>query len=303
MAALEPVVEGGPAQKLRFDQVRRALPGRDAREHWLVLIPLGFLGLLFLYPLGDMIASTLTGATPWSTYEEALGDEFFRRAVVRTLLMSFMATAVCLVLGYAIAYEVTRRTTKLRMTVLGIVVVTFWISILIRAYSWLTILQPSGALADIVGVVGISGERLDLQGSMTAVTIGMVHYLLPYMVLVLIPPLRAADPALLRAAHSLGASRIRTFWRITVPLTAGGIVAGCILTFILAIGFYVMPAILGGPANPFVANVIGEQVGRFQAFPVAGAMSVLLTVLVLCLYAMLIRLGDPTKVLDGGARR
>ncbi len=300
---MEPTAQETLSEGSRLGALRRVLPVGDAHERWLVLIPLGFLGLLFLYPLGDMVASTFSGERPWSTYAEALGNEFFLHSVIRTLIMSFTSTVVCLVLGYAIAYEVTRRPTKLRMTILGIVIVTFWISLLIRAYATLTILQPNGVFADFIGLFGIPGERLDLQGTTVAVTIGMVYYLLPYMVMVLIPPLRAADPALLRAAHSLGATRARTFWRVTVPLTAGGIVAGSILGFIFSIGSYVMPALLGGPAHPFVANIIGGEVGRFQAFPLAGAMSVLLTVVVLCLYTMLVRVADPTKIMAGGEQQ
>ncbi|MEA2324143.1 MAG: hypothetical protein QOD81_3993 [Solirubrobacteraceae bacterium] len=274
---------------------------RASPEQWLTLLPIAFLALFFLYPFGDMVWASVSRDGLFAAYAEALDDPFFVRAVVRTLVVSLVCTVACLVLGYAIAYELTRRRTPIRTVILGVVLLTFWISILIRAYSWLAILQPGGVLSDVAGLVGISAESWRLQGTTTAVAIGMVHFLLPYMVLVLIPPLRAVDPALLRAAHSLGASRLRTFWRVTLPLTKGGIVAGCILTFILSIGFYVMPSILGGPANPFVANVIGEQVGTFQAFPVAGAMSVLLTVVVLCLYATLVRVSDPTKILgDSG---
>lgn len=290
---------GGAAQA----RGQRALWRRIPADRWLVLLPLAFLGLFFLYPFAAMVRTTFGGDSFFGAYSAALSDPSFLPAVTRTLIVSFVSTFICLVLGYAIAYEVTRRSTRVRIAILAIVLVTFWISILIRAYSWVAILQPDGVLSKAFGFFGVSTEGWQLQGSTIAVTIGMVHFLLPYMVLVLIPPLRALDPALTRAAQSLGASRIRAFWRVTVPMTVGGVVAGCILTFILAIGFYVMPAILGGPANPFIANVVGEQVGRFQAFPVAGAMSVMLTVVVLCLYAAMLRIADPTKVLGGAGSR
>lgn len=268
-------------------------------ERLLILLPVIFLAILFLYPLGHVVVSSFGGDDPLAAYRDVLGDELFRRGALRTLQVSALCTVICLAIGYPLAYEITRPPTRARTVLLVIVVVTFWISVLIRAYSWVVILEPDGIFNSLFTSLGLINDPVTFQGSIWGVTIGMTHYLLPYMVLVLIPSLRAVDPPLVAAAQSLGANRIKTVVRVVLPLTAGGIAAGCLLTFILSVGFFIMPAILGGPALPFVANIIGEQVGLFQEFEVAAAMGVLLTSVIVVLYLVMLRFVDPTEVLGG----
>jgi ABC-type spermidine/putrescine transport system permease subunit I len=278
---------------------------RDARfspERLLLALPLLFVAVLFLYPLANSVGSSLGGPEPFAYYRDAFGNEVFVRAALRTLLVSALCTAISLLLAYPLAYEITRPRNRIRTLILAIVVITFWISVLIRAYSWVAILEPGGVLNDTLRSLGVITEPLEFQGNIWGVTIGMTHFLLPYMVLVLIPSLRSVQPELVAAARSLGANRRRAFMRVTLPMTAGGIAAGCLLTFILSVGFFVMPAILAGPAVPFVANIIGQQVGKFQEFEVAAAMGVSLTVVIVGLYLILLRFVDPTKMLGGGDR-
>lgn len=277
-------------------------PSRWRIDHLLVLVPLLFLTTLFLYPLANALISSFGGETPFSYYSEIFSDGTFQRAAVRTLWVSLLATLITLMIAYPLAYEITRPRNSFRVFLLVLVLVTFWVSVLIRAYAWVAILRPGGVLLGWLDDLGLDVASLELTGSPFGVTVGTVHFLLPYMVLVLIPSLTNVRSDYLAAARSLGASRTRAFLRVTLPLSKAGIFAGVLLTFILAVGFLVMPAILGGPTIPFVANLIGQQVGLFQNFEVAAAMGVLLTLLVVLLYLMLLRFVDPTRVLGGGHR-
>lgn len=268
-------------------------------EHALLALPLAFLAILFLYPLAYTVASSFGGADPMAYYREVFADEFFRRAILRTLWISALATLLALALAYPVAYEITRVRTRVRVAIFVAVLLTFWISVLIRAYSWVAILAPDGIVNDLATGVGLASQPIEFQGRPWGLTIGLTHFLLPYMVLVLIPSLRAVDVDLIAAARSLGATRRQTLTRVVLPMTAPGAAAACLLTFILAIGSFVLPVILGGPAVPFVANLVGSEVGRLQNFEVAAAMGVTLTVIVIAIYMLLLRLVDPTEIFGG----
>lgn len=290
-----------PKNNARPGMKQRALAGLKP-ERALIVIPAAFVLLFFLYPMANSVVSSFSGPDPFGNYRAIFGDEVFLRAAQRTLLVSVICTLISLLIAYPLAYEITRPPTRTRVFFLIVVVVTFWISALIRAYSWVAILEPGGILNRGLESVGIVSNPIEFQGSVWGVSIGMVHFLLPYMVLVLIPSLRSVGTDLTTAARSLGASRVRSFLRITLPMTIGGIAAGCLLTFILSVGFFIMPAILGGPAVPFVANIIGQEVGRFQAFEMAAAMGVSLTILIIGFYLLLLRFADPAEVLGGEER-
>lgn len=277
--------------RLRIDR------GSIGAERLLVLIPICFLGVLFVYPLAQLIHTSINGPEGAGVYQDVAVNRIFLRAALRTGLVALSCTIICLLLGFPLAYEITRPGTRWRTFLLVMVLLTFWISVLIRAYTWIVILQPAGLANSLIVWFGL--EPINLEQSLWAITIGMTHFLLPYMVLVLVPPLRAVDSNLIDAAHSLGAGRWRTLSRVVVPLTMGGIIAGSLLTFILALGFFVMPAILGGPALPFVANLIGDQVGSFVNFPAAAAMGILLTAVVIIIYALLLRIANPATMIGG----
>jgi ABC-type spermidine/putrescine transport system permease subunit I len=272
-----------------------------ASRRMLLLVPFAFLAILFYYPLVNMLSASFEGGG-FTQYEDVLNNAVFREAAIRTLWVSALCTVLSLVLAYPLAYEVTRPPTRARAILLAMVLVSFTISVLIRAYSWLVILEPTGVLSDVLLTLGVVTDPLQIQQKTGAVVVGMVHFLIPYMVLILIPALRAIDPDLIRAARAAGASRSKTVTRVVLPLTASAIVGGCLLTFILGIGFFIMPAVLGGPAVPFTSNLISDQVGLLQNFGVAAAMGALLSVVVVAIYAVMIRFLEPAAAI-GGERR
>jgi ABC-type spermidine/putrescine transport system permease subunit I len=138
--------------------------------------------------------------------------------------------------------------------------------------------------------------------NLLGVVIGMVHVLLPYMVVALLPAMRAIDPRLLQAAHGLGAGRWAVIRRVLLPLSLGGVAAGCLLTFILGVAFFITPAILGAPSDVFVSQLVAREIERFQDIGLASAMGVVLTACVLPLYLLMVRILDPSRLMGGDSR-
>jgi len=263
------------------------------------VLPIGFLAFFFLYPFSKMVASSFGGPHLLIWYRDLFNDPLLHDSAIRTFSVGITCTILCVVLGVPVAYAISRPRTPGRRVLLAIVLATFWVSILIRAYSWVVILQDNGMVNSFLGFIHVTQQPIELEQNTLGVGIGMTHFLLPYMITVLLPSMAAIDPRLINAAHSLGAGRSRTMLRIILPLSVGGIAAGSILTFILSLGFFVMPAIIGGPGVLFLANLIGQQVGLYQNFGEASAMAVTLTLIVIVIYLGLLRLIDPGRILGG----
>jgi ABC-type spermidine/putrescine transport system permease subunit I len=277
--------------------VRRRLAARPDR--YLLLVPLAFLSALLLYPLVDMVRASFDSPVLFGWYRAVFADDVFVSVVVRTFALAAGCSIAALLLGFPIAYEITRPRTRMRSLLLLFILMTFWISLLPRAYSWVVVLQNEGLVNDVLAFLGFDRQRL--YGNIYGVAVGITHFLLPYMVAILVPVIRGIDRNVVNAAHSLGASKRRTMFRIVVPLSLGGIAAGVLLTFILSLGFFVMPAILGGPGVQLLPSLIADQVGIYQNFGQAAALSVVLTGIVILIYLLLIRVLDPGRLL-GDAR-
>ncbi len=269
-----------------------------ARDRVLLVVPLLFLGALLLYPLARMVIESLAGA-PFENYAQVFESSVFVRALVRTVLVCLLVTVICLAIGFPLAYEITRPRTRLRTIILTMVLLTLWISILVRTYSWVLILQRTGVVNSTLIDLGVIEEPLALVRNLLGVVIGMVHLLLPFMVVALLPAMRSIDPRLLQASHSLGAGRWPTLRRVVLPLSAGGVAAGCLLTFIIGVSFFVTPAVLGAPSDVFVSQLIAREIETFQDIGLASAMGVVLTACVLPLYLVMVRLLDPARFLGG----
>lgn len=262
----------------------------------LLAVPLIFVFVFFIYPLGSMVLRSL--GNPWTPqeYSALFSDSVFLRSLLRTLVLSALASLACLVLAYPIAYEVTRDTSPWRRLLVGMVVLTLWISVLVRTYSWLLLLQGTGPANYLLMRSGLVDQPVTLVRNLPGIFIGMTHILLPYMVLALVPSMRAVDDRLLQAAQSLGASKRKVMVKVFFPLTVGGVAAGLLLTFVIGLGFYLTPAILGGPSDLFVSQLIAREIVQLTNYSTAAAMSVILTSVVVIVYVCLLRVLDPTRI-------
>ena len=204
----------------------------------------------------------------------------FRAVLLRSLWISLTVTACCLLLGWPIAWLIATAQGWKATVLLAAVMLPFWISLIVRTAAWMVLLQREGIVNAALEAVGVPGAPLPLIMNRFAVVLAMVHILLPFMVLPLVAAFRALDPRLPRAAASLGAAPWRVFLRVTLPLCLPGVGAGCILVFIQALGFYVTPALLGGPNDQMLAWFVGFYATRSVNWGLAAALSMMLLVAV-----------------------
>ena len=203
--------------------------------------------------------------------------------MMNTLWISGLVTAICLVLGYPVALVLATVSPQLSRLLLVFVIVPFGTSLLVRNYAWMVILGNNGLINSTLKSLGLIEEPLPLLYNTFGAVVGMSHVLLPYMVLVLLAAMRNIDRSLGLAAHSLGAGPLRAFGTIFLPLSAPGIIAGCVLVFIMSLGFFITPALLGGRSGTMISMVIESQINQLVNWPLGAALSMLLLVVTLLL--------------------
>jgi putative spermidine/putrescine transport system permease protein len=256
-----------------------------------LLIPaLGFLGVAFVLPLGALLKLSLSApAGPLSTYAEILGGWLYMRVFWNTLVLALMVTAVSVLVAYPAAYMLTRlKGLALTLALYG-VLFPLWISVLIRTFSWILLLEKNGPVNRALVGSGVLDAPVSFLFSNTGVMIGMVHVLLPYAILPIYASMLRLDSRLLLASDGLGASPLMTFRRVYLPLTMPGVGAGAVFVFLLSLGFFITPALLGGANNMTVAMLIEILVNERLAWPLAGAASFLLLAAILVLLAVATR--------------
>jgi putative spermidine/putrescine transport system permease protein len=259
------------------------LAGTGARA--LLLPPALLLALALVVPLVAVVVRSAGDLGLGGVVSEPLDNAAFRNGVTTTLVLAVLTTAVALVVGvvYALAMAVARP--GLARTLSAVLLLTFWISLLVRTYGWLLALQPNGGLDYVAAEAGLGGDGgLGLFQTMPGLVLPMVHILLPYMVLPIYAAVQSIDPSHLRAARSLGASSTLVLRSVVLPALRSGALAGTVIVFILSLGFYVTPAFLGAPGDRVLAIVIGEVFGRQRDLALASAMGVLMLLAVLVLY-------------------
>ena len=253
--------------------------------------------VFFLAPLIDMSARSVTepAGAGLSNYTRFFEQEAYVRVLTNTFWIAILTTVVCLLIGFPFAYLMTVVPGRIAGLLLIAVLLPFWSSALVRTFAWQVILRDTGIINSFLVDTGLVSEPLPLIRTTTGVIIGMSHILLPFMVLPIWAVLRRIDPEYSRAAANLGASPATAFRRIVLPLSLPGVLAGCLLVFVLALGFYITPALLGGPRDQMISQLIVEQVERQLDWGFASAMSVLLmgaTFAILFVASRAVRLGD-----------
>ncbi len=205
---------------------------------------------------------------------------------IRTLWVSLLITGLCILLAYPIAYLMANLSTGISNLLMIMVLLPFWTSLLVRTTSWIVLLQTEGVLNDIAVWIGLISDenRLQMIYNMTGTVIAMVHILLPFMVLPLFSVMKTISPSYMRAARSLGATPPRAFWTVYFPQTVPGIGAGSILVFILAIGYYITPALVGGRTGQLISNFIAFHMQKSLNWGLAAALGGILLLGVLALY-------------------
>ncbi len=214
-----------------------------------------------------------------ANYQLLLSDALYVKAYLSSVKIGAIATFITLLLGYPMAYAIARAAPQRRNVFLVLVMLPFWTSFLIRIYAWMGLLRPTGLINSALLSLGVIDEPLLLLNTPFAVYLGIVYAYLPFMVLPLYARLEKLDPALLEAAADLGAKPWRAFLGVTLPLSRPGILAGCLLVFIPAVGEFVIPELLGGPNTLMIGKVLWSEFFSNRDWPMASALTVVLLVL------------------------
>jgi ABC-type spermidine/putrescine transport system permease subunit I len=265
-----------------------ALPARERqhRSHFALLLPLiAYLGVFYAYPIAAMMFRSIS--EPYWTIEhfaKLFREGIYLHVLWMTAEVAAVVTAAALLLGYPLAYLLARIDRAKSNLLLILVLVPFWTSVLVRTYAWMVLLGRQGIVNQLLLAIGAIGQPLRLLNTTLAVYVAMVHVLLPFMILPLYGVMRGLDEDLLRAAQGLGAAPLAVFRQVWLPLSLPGVFAGCLLVFILALGFFIIPALVGGPRDLMIAVLIQQQVDLFN-WPLASALAVVLLAAALIVFA------------------
>lgn len=223
------------------------------------------------------------------------GDALFLSMLARTMTMAVSVTLICLVIGFPFAYFIASSPPGRAAVLMLFVLLPLWSSILVRTLSWTVLLQREGVVNAFLGSLHIAGAPFDLMFNRATVYIGMTHILLPFMVLALYGSMKSIAPQYLRAAQSLGAKPHTVFRRVYLPLVMPGVLSGCLLVFIQALGAYITPLLLGGPNDQTIAPIIASYVIKSANIPLAAALSLLLLVAIVVLSLVYRAIAGPNR--------
>lgn len=262
---------------------------------------IGFLAVLYVLPLGQVLPLSVVEPTPgFGNYVRLATTPLYALVLENTFEISIVVAAICLVLGYPTAYLLATCRPQVRTILLVFVMVPFFTSILVRTYSWIFLLGWKGIINTTLIAGGVVDEPLEMLYNRLGVIIGMVHVLLPYMILILFSVMRGIDRNLVAAAASLSATPFTAFRRIFLPLSLPGIGSGFLLVLVLALAFFITPAMLGGPKDLMIANVIAYQVGVLKWGFASALAVVLLVVSLVFLVVTQWFFGGVTAITGGG---
>ncbi|MER2534470.1 MAG: ABC transporter permease [Rhizobiaceae bacterium] len=251
----------------------------------LLVLPLaGLLLLGFLYPLAKLSSQSFFGPDfTLAYYMELAAQPVYLKVFLSTFKIAFYCTVLALLIGYPLAFGLSRMKGWQQLLLLSCVLIPLWTSVLARSYAWVVLLQRRGVVNDMLVGSGIVSQPLRLLYTEAAVVVAMTHVLLPFMILPIYSSLRGIPRDYERAALSLGASLWRALFHVTLPLTLPGVFAGSVMVFIMALGFYVTPAIIGGSSTLVLATLIGQQMTVQLNWQMAGALSTVLLAVTLVL--------------------
>jgi len=259
-----------------------------------VILPLVLVGVYSFYSL-DPDTGLMQPDFSWANYERALTSPIYRNVFVRTLQIAGLSTVIALLFAYPVGYYIGAVASPKRQGLLLLMVlIPFWTSYIVRTYAWIGILQSNGFLDSALG--WIPGLPTDLLYTRFAVIVGFVHVFLPIMILPIYASARNLDKRYIEAAHDLGATPLRTFVRVVLPLTMPGIVAGIVLFFIPVFGAFVTPQFLGGTSDFMMGNVISDQFGEAFNWPFGAALSILMTIIVIIAMTLFFRFADVEEI-------
>jgi ABC-type spermidine/putrescine transport system permease subunit I len=260
-----------------------------------------YLAIFFIYPLLSFLPTSFY-------YEDAFSFDKYLRAFtkpvyLRILRISFMiagsTTLITLILAYPVAYLFTNSTGKIKGVITVFIILPFWTSIIVRMYAWMSLLGHNGIFNRLFMEGGIISEPIPMMFNRFGVLVGMVHFMLPYMVLSIYAVMSGIPPVYMQAGANLGAPPLKRFVKIYLPLSMPGVGAGCLLVFILALAFYITPALLGGLKDTMIAQIIEQEMKETFDWPFAAALSTILIIVTTTLYVIYQKVMSVERIYEG----
>lgn len=274
----------------------------ERRKQAILLALPASLALLFFFilPMVYILIRTLT-ENGTADFTEYFTDPFYLDILWTTIRVSLVSTAVSLLLGYPTAYYMARTTSRLKQAMVIVILFPFLVSAVVRSYGWMVILGTNGLLNQLLLGLGLISEPLKLLNTEAAVIIGMIHLLIPYMILSLVGVLQSIDPNVEYAAYSLGASPMTTFRKVVFPLSTPGIISGCVLVFTMSMTSYVTPKLLGGSKFRMMATMVVQEINVNFDWGAASAISYILLAVILAVQVVVVLVtGRYMKRMGGG---
>ncbi|AGA09744.1 ABC transporter permease [Sinorhizobium meliloti] len=256
----------------------------------LTLPALGLLILFFVLPVAMLLTRSVTEPVPGlGNYAELLGSSTYLRIFANTFVVSSLVTLVSLLIGFPVAWALAIMPSRAASIVFAILLLSMWTNLLARTYAWMVLLQRTGVINKMLLGMGLIDTPLPLVNNLTGVTIGMTYIMLPFIILPLYGVIRKIDPAILQAAALCGANRWQSLVRVLLPLAMPGMAAGALMVFVMSLGYFVTPALLGGTSNMMLAELIAQFVQSLVNWGMGGAAALVLLVVTLALYAVQLR--------------
>lgn len=277
-------IETGSGRPYSPAQVRRLT------DFDLTLPALGLLILFFVLPVAMLLTRSVTEPVPGlGNYAELLGSSTYLRIFANTFIVSSLVTLVSLLIGFPVAWALAIMPSRAASIVFAILLLSMWTNLLARTYAWMVLLQRTGVINKMLLGMGLIDTPLPLVNNLTGVTIGMTYIMLPFIILPLYGVIRKIDPAILQAAALCGANRWQSLVRVLLPLAMPGMAAGALMVFVMSLGYFVTPALLGGTSNMMLAELIAQFVQSLVNWGMGGAAALVLLVVTLALYAVQLR--------------
>jgi putative spermidine/putrescine transport system permease protein len=266
----------GPGAGETSDTGTRSSRERD--RHFLLVVPAAVLLLVcFAYPVLVLLArSLLEPSLGLQNYRQLVEQPVFLRVLWNTVTISATVDFFCLLIGYPVAYTMATASPRVRRLLIFVVLVPFWTSILVRSFAWMVLLQKKGLINGVLTGLGLLHEPAQLIYNRIGVLVGMVQILLPFVIFPLYSVMVRIEPIYAQAAATLGAPPVRNFLRVYLPLSLPGMLTGGVLVFVIALGYYITPALLGGLGDVMIAQLIEQEVADFGKWGLAGALSAVL---------------------------
>lgn len=276
----------------RVNQVVRVM--RRNSMKFLVLPSLLLLLMFFVYPIITILVKSFTDPEfGFQNYIQFFSQSAYVAALINTFKIAFMVTAITVIAAYPVAYVMTLASPKVKGIMMLLVLLPFWTALLVRTFSWMVLLQDNGIINKLLMWLGFVDEPLTLINSLTGVVIGMVYIMLPFMILPMHTTMNSIDRNLLQAAGNLGATPWKAFLRVFLPLSLPGVGTGAIIVFVMTLGYYIIPALLGGTHEIMLGEFIADQIQSHLNWGIGATAGAVLVVITMIFFVIYLKVNEP----------